>query len=116
MVSGKLKPPNEVTMVSDQPKPLDTMMNWLKVAHKKTHDVSPSVDIEENIDEDCQTSRFDNKKQNAKWEITIYRWKLRQTKPQMGDNKNKSVAKISSLVINCQYGHFKDFSTCHIFI
>jgi hypothetical protein len=41
MVSGKLKPPNEVKMVSGQPKPPDTMMNWLRVTHKKTHDVSP---------------------------------------------------------------------------
>jgi hypothetical protein len=41
MVNGKLKPPNEVEIISGQPKPPNIVMNWLRTTHKKTHDVPP---------------------------------------------------------------------------
>jgi hypothetical protein len=76
-----------------------------------------STDKGGNIDDDCQTSSFDNNKKMSKWETTVVDGRLRQTKCQMGDNNNnKSIAKISSLVINCQFGHFEVFATCHIFM
>lgn len=68
MVSGQLKPPNtcyQLKMVSGQPKLPHTMMNWLRVIHRKPIMSHYSTDKGGNIDDDCQTS-FDNNKKIAK--------------------------------------------------